>query len=636
MSRTARHPDSLTFMASVDLRAKAGGTPADLSIVAYTGGELLGLPGWGRPVAVDLAGLRIGNPVPVAIGHENSTTAVAGQVTVKSDGRQLAATGKLYRTPETANILELAANGHVWQASVGITPDADDGAVELVEAGEFVSINGRRLVAEGVGLFVVRRGQLREISIVAIGCDPHTSVSIKAKKGQNTMPTTAQPTSDAVAQERSRVKNINGTLAQYSGLADAAAIADLQTRAIDTGMTPADVQGELLALADALRRRGVQAAEFQMPAGIGRGRATDAASSRDVLAAATLQLVGEHDLAGKSYSEGVVRAASALGVTCALDLCRQAAMLEGASFSHGDKSGMIRAGLSTGSLPVALGDSAAKAIAQAYKDVPSTYDAIAARRPVSNFHEHSLVRPYLDGGEFAPVAPGGQLKHSAIGEAVITHQASTRGRIFSIDRTMIINDDIGVVFDLQRSLGQNARRTIANVFWTAIKDAASFFTSGNGNYLSGADSALSITSLGAAILAMREQADADGQPIDVMPAVLAVPPALEPTGRALLGSLELNRTGDSDPLANPWHAQLQLAVEPRLGTAAGGSDSAWYLFARPSTVPAAILSFLDGRDAPHVEQIQHTETLGVTYRAYMDFGADLGDYRGALKSKGEA
>ena len=98
----------------------------------------------------------------------------------------------------------------------------------------------------------------------------------------------------------------------------------------------------------------------------------------------------------------------------------------------------------------------------------------------------------------------------------------------------------------------------------------------------------------------------------------------------------LNQTGDSSPTGNPWTGQLELAVEPRLSAAAGGSDAAWYLTANPATVPAMILSFLNGVENPTVERIQHTESLGIKYRAYLDFGADLGDYRGAVKMKGEA
>jgi hypothetical protein len=131
--------------------------------------------------------------------------------------------------------------------------------------------------------------------------------------------------------------------------------------------------------------------------------------------------------------------------------------------------------------------------------------------------------------------------------------------------------------------------------------------------------------------------DGDGNPISNRPVTLAVPPSLEATARALLSSIELAQSTDDTPTGNPWkNINLELEVEPLLGATAGGSDKEWYLFGDRQIAPTVIVSFLNGVERPTVETADTAfNTLGQQYRAYLDFGVDMGDKRGGIKMKGE-
>jgi len=209
--------------------------------------------------------------------------------------------------------------------------------------------------------------------------------------------------------------------------------------------------------------------------------------------------------------------------------------------------------------------------------------------------------------------------------------------MISIPRRDLINDDLGALQTLPGSLARMAMRSLNDAVWTKIiAGAATHFTAPRGNYISGAGTALSVTSLQQAVSLFRMQKDAAGNNLDLAPAVLVVPGALEFSARSILTSTEIRDTtastryGTSNPVAD---LGLKLEIEPRLDA---DSLTAWYLFGPPVDSPLAVL-FLDGVDAPTVETSDADfDTLGVQMRVFHDWGISLGDYRAGAKSKGAA
>jgi len=64
-----------------------------------------------------------------------------------------------------------------------------------------------------------------------------------------------------------------------------------------------------------------------------------------------------------------------------------------------------------------------------------------------------------------------------------------------------------------------------------------------------------------------------------------------------------------------------------------GADPAWYVMAKPDVLPAIESAFLNGQRSPVVESAQADfNQLGIQMRGYYDFGNELQNYRGAVKS----
>jgi hypothetical protein len=177
--------------------------------------------------------------------------------------------------------------------------------------------------------------------------------------------------------------------------------------------------------------------------------------------------------------------------------------------------------------------------------------------------------------------------------------------------------------------------------------ATSFFTTAHLNYFDGAATNLQLSSLTTAVQKFRDQTGPDGDPVSIEPRILLVPTALEEVAKALMdrSALVVSALGSTsaakkEPAVNIWAGAFTPEVSEWLGktiSGTAGSTTAWYLLADPQDVPVLELSYLNGRQEPVAEYFgldQNVETLGVSWRIYYDFGADLAEYRGGVKSKG--
>ena len=368
-----------------------------------------------------------------------------------------------------------------------------------------------------------------------------------------------------------------------------------------------------------------------------------AGEPREILAAALLMHTSQQPTAEAAWKDrpNVLQAAADLRVRSALDLCDRALTLTGVPVPRAQHE-LIQAAFSTYSLPSALTLAGDKLLAESYLATPASWKSWTGKKRVANFRQHTSIRPYLSGGGFEVIPPSGELKHSAAGEETYTHQADTYGKMFTIDRRDIVNDDLQAFTELFAEIGRQAPRKIADVCYTTLLgNAGSFFATGAGNYAEGAETALSVASLAAAVTLLRQQKSADGENIGLTARYLVVPPELEMLALTLINSEFISRIADTDelPTGNPWRGRLELEVEPRLSDDdfhASVSTLAWYVFAGPLN-PSLVVSYLNGVENPVVEQVQMPgNVLGFGLRGYIDFGVDTADPRAGVKMKGEA
>ena len=629
---TATMTDNL-LLAAPEVAIEAGGEPRRprISIVAYTGG-VMRVPGWGD-VAIDLTGLDVTGQVPLLADHDARVGGVVGHGQASVVDGRLMVTGVMSGAGEAARmIVEMTAGGFALQASVGVVPVEH----EQIRAGTRIEVNGRTLSSPR-GFALVKRGRLREVSITPLGADPGTRVSIAAsqRNAERThMSTDIQAIDEAAirADERERTKRIEATCARpASGWgADQERVDQLKAAALGGEITEQELSTQLLTL---LRESRPKLTTNLRPAQV--------VSHATALEAAMLVRMGLAELGEKTLGPLAMEHGAQLKANHALDLCRAALLYEGVDAPHGREE-MVKAALSTYSLPVALGNLANKVLLDAYNESPATWRAFCAVRSVNDFKKTTAVKPSFS-TPLEPVGPDGEIKHGTVGEWLAEYRVDTFGKMLSIDRRDLVNDDLSIFDETARALGRAAMRRISDlVYEVLLANAGGFFAIGRGNYLDGADSALTFDGLAKAITLMMLQRDDEGNDLDLRPRTLLVPPELQTTARGLLESEFIQQIAERTPTGNSLRRAVAMEVEPRLSNAAKFAGQAshkhWYLFASPSAVPM-VVGFLEGRQSPTVEYFglnHQANKLAVTWRVYHDFGTALVDPRAAVRSKGQA
>ncbi len=602
--------EGLRLEAAVDMRRLPS-----VAIVAYTGG-IMRVPGWGD-VVIDLAGLDASGGVAILSDHDSSRRGVVGHGQAEVREHRLVVTGSISATTAAAReIVDASKNGFPWQASVG---------VEVLErralrAGQRAAVNGREIEAPAGGLVLVTKGRLREVSVVGIGCDGGTAVSIAASR--NKEETVEAQVQDVQGREQTdegrRVANIAAICGERHP--------QIQARAIEEGWDENRTELEVL-----------RAGRPKPPV---TWRSEPAVATGSVLEAALLTHMGHIGLGERALGPMAMEQAERLGATSMIDLCRAALQMDGRE-APTSRMELVKAALSTMSLPTALGNAANKVLLDSYNETPASWRAFCAIRSTNDFKPNTAIRPTWT-GQLEQVAPGGELRHGGAGEALVSYAVDTFGKMLSIDRRDLVNDDLSVFEEAAASYGRMAMRKVSDLAYEVLLDnAGGFFSVGNGNYMDGADSALTIEALARAIALMRTQRDEEGNDLDLRPATLLVTPELEPTARMLLESEYVQRAEDV-PTGNSVRRAVNLEVEPRLSNAvkfgSAASSRHWYLFTKPTAVPM-IVAFLHGKQTPTVEFFgldQSVERLAVAWRVYHDFGAALADPRAAVRSKGQA
>jgi len=133
----------------------------------------------------------------------------------------------------------------------------------------------------------------------------------------------------------------------------------------------------------------------------------------------------------------------------------------------------------------------------------------------------------------------------------------------------------------------------------------------------------------AGLVAMRATKDNKGELQMVQPDTLIVPPALEKEARILLESQQRTGTGNND--INPYKGRLKLVVWDFLGSAAGGSDTAWFLV---DSSQAELHWF--NRDDRGIEGPEYDfDTKTAKWSVVARWSAGFSDWRGVYGSKGD-
>jgi hypothetical protein len=613
--------NELQFTAPLKIEAAASGKRPKISILAYSGRVMpVGSHG---DVVIDLAGLELPTSLTLLADHDNSINAVIGSGSPAVASGNLTVVGSVADSEAGNKVVQLARDGVALQASVGAEPIE---APTFVKAGESIHVNGRTIKADRP-FKLFSKTRLREVTITPNGADHNTAVQISAKRRSDEM-TTATPTADEIrAEQRERLKTIEATTAGQWG-ANQSRVDAIKAKTIGGEMEVEEMKSELLGIMRASRPTAPNVSPGQ-----------SGVADLDAIQAKLMIRAGMADLAEETYGARACHAADQIRGGSLVEIAARFLEMEHQTPSR-NQNEMIKAAFSTMPLETAFGAVVNKVLESVYRESRASWRAFCSIRSARNFHSHTGVRPSFVGA-LEQIGPDGEIKHGTLSEATFPWSIGTYAKQLSVTRQDIINDDLSFLDETAPLMARIASRKLSDLVCTTLLGAGTFFSSSNGNKLT---AALDSTSFGAALASMRTQRDAEGNDLDINPAVLLVAPELEDAAKKILESQNVAYIAGTDQTAteeratgNPHRNAVRLEVEPRLsntGKFATTDAADWYLFGSPADAPM-IVGFLDGQQTPTVEffGIDHdVNTLGVAWRVYQDFGAALGDYRAAFMS----
>jgi len=289
---------------------------------------------------------------------------------------------------------------------------------------------------------------------------------------------------------------------------------------------------------------------------------------------------------------------------------------------------------SNSDFPALLGNAARTAILRGYQEVEEQFDQFTRAVNVPDFKPTSLVG--LGAFSNLDIVPeGGEYKYGTFSEQSQSMRLVTYGKLFSITRQAVINDDLGVFNDVPRKMGQAAKRTLANAVYQLLisnpnlADGHALFSAEHGNLLAGAT--ITSNSVSAMQAAMALQKDADGNVIRVPMKSLLVPVAL--SGAALTVRASQFEVGAQRNNTTPNIVQNTFDVisDGRLDAA---SSTAWYGVANSAFVDGIVVGYLDGNQTPFLDQHEGFTVDGVAWKVRLDAAPAIADYRGLYKNPG--
>lgn len=283
--------------------------------------------------------------------------------------------------------------------------------------------------------------------------------------------------------------------------------------------------------------------------------------------------------------------------------------------------------LGTSDFPLLVSNAMGKVAGGAYQAAESPLKALARQRTLPNFKTSNAIR-LGEMGRLEEMTEHGEFTHTSRAEAGETLHLKTFGRAINVSRKLLIDDDLGLLGDMTSAMGQAAAQTEAEELVALLtgnpvmSDGQTVFHASRGNT---STEVLSESGLTLARQHLRTVTGLDGKTvIAVKPRYLVVGPALETAAEKLLASIYPATTDD----ANVFAAKLQLVVEPRLA----GDD--WFVMADPASVPSLQYAYLAAAQGVQIQRQEAWDTLGLKFRAWLDFGCGWLDWRGAYRSTG--
>nr|DAP87194.1 MAG TPA: major capsid protein [Caudoviricetes sp.] len=318
-----------------------------------------------------------------------------------------------------------------------------------------------------------------------------------------------------------------------------------------------------------------------------------------------------------------------------VELARESLQREGLQANFGDNMELARQAInSTSTFPAIMANLANKSVMVGFNEAETTYQIWAGKGSNRDFKEAARVA-LSEAGNLELVPEGGQFQQDFLGEASARTKVATYGKLFSLTRQAIINDDLGLFSKIATKYGSAAKRLVNKMVYAQLtgnvkmQDNVALFDTKHGN-VAATGEALSVKAIAKAITAMRRQKGITGDAtLNITPKYLVVPPELEMTAYQIVNSTAAV-DGVNSGVVNPYKGRFVVVADAELT-----DPDAWYLVADASQHDTIEVTYLNGVETPRLETRQGFDVDGIEYKVAFDCGVSALDFRGVFKNAGK-
>lgn len=531
---------------------------------------------------------------------------------------------------QSETIFQKVQSGTLQGVSVGYSIKR----YEVLDEKDSVSSNGR---FKGPDTYVVTDWEPLEISIVSIPADPTVGVGRSAEEIHTSIDT--QEDNTRMDQEKTlEVQEVKST------------------EPVETGLTQADLQkameqerkrtSEITAL---FRDFDVEGADEAIVMGVSvdeaRAMVMDQLRARNKGVSVTMG-EAESDKFRAAAQDAVLMAAGIPVADAApganelrgysmIELARESLQRENVKANFGDNMELARQAInSTSTFPAIMSNLANKSVMTGFNEAETTFQIWAGKGSNRDFKEAARVA-LSEAGNLELVPEGGQFQQDFLGEASARTKVATYGKLFSLTRQAIINDDLGLFSKIATKYGSAAKRLVNKMVYAQLtgnvkmQDNIALFDTKHGN-VAGTGEALSVKAIAKAITAMRRQKGITGEAtLNITPKYLVVPPELEMVAYQIVNSTAAV-DGVNSGVVNPYKGRFVVVADAELT-----DPDAWYLVADATQHDTIEVTYLNGVETPRLETRQGFDVDGIEYKVAFDCGVSALDFRGVYKNAGK-
>lgn len=290
----------------------------------------------------------------------------------------------------------------------------------------------------------------------------------------------------------------------------------------------------------------------------------------------------------------------------------------------------------TSDFPAILANVAARTLRAGYEASPQTFKLWMRRATAPDFKQVSRLL-LSSAPSFLHVPQGGEFKFGRLEDSKETYGLATYGRLFSISRQALINNDVDAFTRIPQMWGRAAADFESDAAYAPLLgnpimgDGNALFSAAHGN-LAPSGSAVSEVGFSQLEMLLGAQLGLEGRPINAAPKFLIAAARDRAAAIKLRNSAGSQAPGSAPGTVNPYEGAFEVVVDSRLNRVAGPSP--WFVAADPNQVDTVEYSYLEGEDGVFLDERAGFEVDGISFKARLDFAVKAIDWRGMAMNPG--